>query len=172
LGNLSHQRTLTLVTIAATPEDDDQLSPGEGARGFQTALESVGRMSVVTQHRRVGRDYLQPARYLGHAVQTTRHFVHAVSERQSAGCRGESVLDVHIPDQRQGDIGTSGRGDQPPLAALGGEPDRLRPNVRAGAYPERESAAFPFERSPLRRIGVDHCRAVWLQVLEEQRLCL
>src|SRR6185312_5104390 len=67
LGNLSHQRTLTFVTIAATPEDDNQLSPGEGASGFQAALESVRSMSVVAQHRRPARDYLQPARHLRHA---------------------------------------------------------------------------------------------------------
>src|SRR5437762_10257698 len=63
-GNLTHQRTLSLVAVAATAKHHDQLTAGKSAYCFQAPLERVQRVCVVSQDRWVRRDDFQSTRHL------------------------------------------------------------------------------------------------------------
>ena len=63
-GNLTHQRTLSLVAIAATAKNHDQLTARKPACRFQAPLERVGRVGVVSQDRWIRGDDFQSTRHL------------------------------------------------------------------------------------------------------------
>ena len=113
-GDLTHERTLALVAVAAASEDHDQLSAGEGARRLQGTLERIRRVRVVAEHRRVRRDMISslPAT-CGTVPRRSRYYRRRLSERDCGCSGGQRVLDVDVADQGQRDIGGAARRHEP-----------------------------------------------------------
>src|SRR5687767_7235337 len=71
LCDLSHERTLAFVAIAAAPENHNQLASCKLASGAEASLQRVGGMRVVTQDSWMCGNHLEPSCDLGHRVQAS-----------------------------------------------------------------------------------------------------
>src|SRR5437867_11366906 len=111
-SNLTHDRPLAAVAIAAAAEDDAEATSRQLARGCQHALERVGGMRVVDDDQeRLARAYLlEPPGHGADGAERPRDRRRLQTESQPHAHGAEEVHDVVLTDQRtrEGEVAASG----------------------------------------------------------------
>ena len=134
----AHLGPLAAVAVAAAAEDDDQPPRRERTHGGERALERVGRVRVVAQHRRaLVHDARAGPGTCGSVDEPRGDRVAGHAERPRRRRGAERVRDVEVADQRQRDV----RAASPPASSVQSLPRGVVAHVGARARrPPRRSA--------------------------------
>ena len=135
-GDLSHERSLAAVAVAACAEDDDDAAGPEAAGGAQHRRERVRGVRVVDDHRErlPFVDRLEPSGNAVHARDPLRDRVLVQVEEQPSRNRSENVLDVEGTAQARLDVDSGGA----KAAAVRIEGEALGSDLGSVCEPERD----------------------------------
>ncbi len=118
-GDLTHERPLAAVAVAAAPEDDEETARLEVPERRDDLLERVGRVRVVDHGREVlaAVHELEPPLDAVHLIEPGDDGVLPDALRHGDARRGQRVHDVERRDEPDPHVELAGRRDEPRLGA-------------------------------------------------------
>src|SRR5690349_20525623 len=78
-GSMSHLRALAAIAIASASKDENQASSNKWTYRSEGSLDCVGSVRVISEHRRIVRDDLEPAGNLRQMSQTVSNLLQGQS---------------------------------------------------------------------------------------------